>query len=171
MTVARVEEIATTSGIVHDQAQLHFQMLNGKYEEIVGMYHSGGPAAAPAPATGAAPSAPVDPTREGNEAWSNYLGKGSGGSTAPGGRPLMMAHTGTPPTLDPPRVNGRWAMSDEKYIMLPGLTSNKFDSKSPQTWLQSTRGNVAGHTIMNVFFHSNLWSPLQFNALLWRFHL
>ena len=37
-------------------------------------------------------------------------------------------------------------MYDEKYIMLLGLTSNKFDSKSPQNWLQSTRDYVAGRT-------------------------
>ena len=37
-------------------------------------------------------------------------------------------------------------MYDEKYIMMPRLTSNKFDTKSPQTWLQSTRDYIAGRT-------------------------
>ena len=34
-------------------------------------------------------------------------------------------------------------MYDEKYITLPGLTSNKFDPKTLQTWLQSTRDYIA----------------------------
>ena len=58
----------------------------------------------------------------------------------------MRASIATSPTFDPPRVNGRWALYDEKHIMLPGLASNKFDGKSPQTWLQSTRDYIAGRT-------------------------
>ena len=115
------------------------------------MYRSGGPAAALAPATAPAPSAPVDPMSGGNEAWLAYLGKGSvaptafAGQMASGGRP-MTAHIGTPPTLDPLRSNGRWALCDEKYMMLPGLASNKYDTKSPQTWLQATRNYIVGRT-------------------------
>ena len=148
---SRVGEIASTSNLVHDQAQLQFQMLNGKYEESVGMYHSGGPAAALALATAPAPLAPIDPMAGSNEAWSAYLGKrGVGptafaGQTAFGGRPQTVL-IGTPPTLDPPRSNGRWALYGDKYIMLPGLASHTFDSKSPQTWLQSTRDYAAGRT-------------------------
>ena len=61
-TGARVEEIAWTSGVVHQEALLQFQVLNGKYNELVDLYHSGGPAAAPAPAPSTAPTAlaPID---------------------------------------------------------------------------------------------------------------
>ena len=91
-------------------------MLNGKSDELVAMYHAGGPAAAPALAVPKVffPEAPVDPMAGGDEAWSVYLGKGGGDPTAFGGRP-MTAHIGTPPRLDPLRSNGRWALYDEIY--------------------------------------------------------
>ena len=58
----------------------------------------------------------------------------------------MRASIATPPTFEPPRANGRWVLYDEKYTMLPGLAVNKFDAKSPQSWLQSTRDYIAGRT-------------------------
>ena len=45
-TAARVEEIATTSGVVHQELLLQVQVLNGKYDELVAFYQSGGPAPA-----------------------------------------------------------------------------------------------------------------------------
>ena len=38
------------------------------------------------------------------------------------------------------------ALYDEKWITHPGLDKNRYDSKSPQSWLQSTRDYVAGRT-------------------------
>ena len=112
---------------------MQFQTVNGRVGELFAMYQSFGPA--PAPASELQP--PVDPMAGGNDGWSFFLGKGGG---------PQRVSIATPPTYDPPRVNGRWALYDEKYIMLPGLTSNKFDAKSPQTWFQPTRDYIAGRT-------------------------
>ena len=131
--VARAEEIATGVSMVQQEAQMQFQVVNGKLSELYSSYQSSGPAAPPAPQAQPA----VDPMAHGNDGWSFSLGKGGG---------PQRVSIATPPTSDPPRVNGRWALYDEKYIMLPGLTSNKFDAKSPQTWLQLTRDYIAGRT-------------------------
>ena len=105
---------------------MQFQVVDGKRSELYSSHQSSGPAPAPASQVQSA----VDPMAHGNDGWSFSLGKGGG---------PQRVSIATPPTLDPPRVNGRWALYNEKYIMLPGLSSNKFDAKSPQTWLQSTR--------------------------------
>ncbi len=82
----------------------------------------------------------------GNDSWSGkFLGGGPREQMPFGGRPQSVPIY-TPPTLDAPRVNGRWALYDEKWITYPGLDKNRYDSKSPQSWLQATRDYVAGRT-------------------------
>ena len=114
--------------------------MNAKVDELSALFHSSGPAPAPT----APEAAPVDPMAGGNDAWAHGLGKGGGGAPAAsqafdaqafGERPTSIP-IHTPPTLDAPRVNGRWALYDEKWITYPGLDKNRFDSKSPQSWLQ-----------------------------------
>ena len=139
VTAARVEEVASTSGVFHQEAQLQFQLLKSKYTELAAAYQSAGPA--PAPASTMSGGA-VDPMAGGNGDWSRFLGKGG----APFGGQAQRVSIATPPTFDPPRVNGRWAFYDEKYIMIPGVSTNKFDTKSTQSWPQSTPDYVAGRT-------------------------
>ena len=124
-TAARVEEVASTSGVVHQEAQLQFQLLNSKYDELAAAYQSAGPAPAPAHTM---PGGAVDPMAGGNEDWSRYLGKGGAGPcafSAPTafGSQAQRVSIAALPTFDPPRVNGRWAMYDQKYIMMPVLPS------------------------------------------------
>ena len=77
---------------------MHFQVVDGKLSELFSMLQSSGPALAPT--SQAQPQPPVDPMAHGSDGWSFSLGKGGGG-------PQRMS-IATPPTLDPPRVNGRW---------------------------------------------------------------
>ena len=99
------------------------------------------------------PSARADPMAGGNDQWS-FTRNGGGPSAAPmaasglpfGGRQPVHANIGTPPAIEPPRANGRWALYDEKWSMYPGFGKNRYDSKSPQLWLQSTHDYVAGRT-------------------------
>ena len=42
------------------------------------------------------------------------------------------------------KPKGDWKLFDEKYITLPALTSNKYDSKHPMEWLQGLKDYVAG---------------------------
>jgi hypothetical protein len=141
-TGIRVEEIASGVGVVQQESRSGLQAAEIKVGELFSLLQSSGPAsaptfAAPAPQPSAQAQPPVDFMAGGNDAWAQ--------SRQFGGMP-MRASIATPPTFDPPRVNGRWALYDEKYIMHPGLASNKFDGKSPQTWLQSTRDYIAGRT-------------------------
>ena len=93
-----------------------------KIDELSALFRSSGPAAAPA-AEGSFTEAraPVDPMAGNNDAWARNLGKGGSGGSAVsqtfgaqafGGRAPIPIHT--PPTLDAPRVNDRWALYDEK---------------------------------------------------------
>ena len=135
VTAARVEEVASTSGVVHQEAQLQFQMLSGQYSELAARYQSAGPAPALASTI---PGGAVDPVAGGSDEWSRFHAAGGAGPSAFPGQAQCVS-IATPPTFDPPRVNGRWALYDEKYIMMPGVSTSKFDAKSPQSWLQSTR--------------------------------
>ena len=91
------------------------------------------------------PGRAVDSMAGGNDVRARFHATGGAGPSALPGQ-AQRVNIGTPPTFDPPRVNGRWALYDEKYIMMPGVSTNKFDAKSPQSWLQSTRDYVAGRT-------------------------
>ena len=42
--------------------------------------------------------------------------------------------------------NSKWYLYDEKYVMIPAVSHNKYDSKKAQEWLQTTRDYVAGRT-------------------------
>ena len=111
-TGTRAEEIATAVSVVQRESQSHLQAVDGKIGELFSLLQSPGPAAAPifqssGPAAAPAPQAqaqpPVDFTANGNDAWTQ--GREFGGVP-------MRASIATPPTFDPPRVNGRWALYD-----------------------------------------------------------
>ena len=63
-TSIRLEEVASTSGVVHEGAQLQFQMLHSQYSELAARYQSAGPA----PATASTmPGGAVGPMANGND--------------------------------------------------------------------------------------------------------
>ena len=114
----RVEILEGTSNLVHTEATANFTALSATVAELQALYVGAGAASAPTQA----PPVAVDPMARGNDSWSSYLGKGGHApvqapafpSAAFGGRPQAVP-IHTPLTLDAPRVNGRWAVYDEKF--------------------------------------------------------
>ena len=107
-TSKRAEGIAVASNMVHQEAQMQFQTVNGKLNELSAVYQSSGPAPAPT----SQPQSAVDPMAGGNEDWLRYLGKGGASpsvfaSPSAFGSHAQRVSIATPFTFDPPRVNGR----------------------------------------------------------------
>ena len=146
IAAARVDVLEGTSNLVHKEASTNLAALGATVAGFQAPYAGAG--AAPAPAW--APPAAVDPMADHKDSWSRSLGNGGQtpvqvpvfASTPFGGRPPSVPIY-TPPTLDVPRVNGCWALYDEKWIMRPRLNKNRYDGKSPQLWLESTRDYLA----------------------------
>ena len=82
-SVARLDALEGTSGLVYSETTASVQAVTSRIDELYGLFHSSGPAPAPAATT----AAPVDPMAGGNDAWTHANNGGAATAAQPfGGR-------------------------------------------------------------------------------------